>query len=52
MDSLLYILGKVISIVNNGKSKLHTGFSSSDSRVMEICGIRNGWHRRIRTIRR
>ena len=31
MDSLLYILGKVKSIVNNGEPNINTGSSSSDS---------------------
>jgi hypothetical protein len=44
VDSLLYILGKVISIVNNGKSNVITegSSSSSDSSVMEEWKIWNG----------
>jgi hypothetical protein len=33
VDSLLYILGKVISIVNNGESNINTGGRSSDSKL-------------------
>jgi hypothetical protein len=47
VDSLLYILGKVISIVNNGKSNVITegSSSSSDSSVMEEWKIWNGYWR-------